>query len=93
MTFDHPGVHEITPHHPAPEARVTPGAALLDYLLRTTGVKNDARLGKLLQLSPPVISKVRSGKLNVSDAFILRVHETLDIPVRQIRAILAAHSQ
>ena len=91
MTFDNQGVHEITPHHPTPEARAIPGAVLLDYLLKTTGVKNDARLGKLLQLSPPVISKVRSGKLNVSDGFILRVHETLDIPVRQIRAILASN--
>ena len=90
MTFDDNGLTDTTAHTPHSAPRVTPGAALLDHLLRVTGVKNDARLGKLLQLSPPVISKVRSGKLNVSDAFILRVHETLEIPVRQIRAILAA---
>lgn len=94
MTFDDNSI-PTTPHDPQPAAdtRVIPGAALLDYLLQTTGVKNDARLGKLLQLSPPFISKVRHGKLNVSDSLILRVHETLGIPVKKIRAILDAHSR
>ncbi len=90
MAFADHGVHDATLHISPSTARAIPGAALLDYLKTATGVKNDARLAKLLHLSPPVISKVRSGKLSVSDAFILRVHETLDIPVRQIRAILAA---
>lgn len=91
MIFDQNGVHEITLRRPASARRVTPGAALLDYLLKTTGAKNDARLGRLLQLSPPVISKVRNGRLNVTDSFILRVHESLGISVRQIRAILESH--
>lgn len=91
MAFDDHGVHDATLHFSPSTARATSGATLLDYLKKFSGVKNDARLAKLLQLSPPVISKIRSGKLSVSDAFILRVHEKLEIPVRQIRAILAEH--
>lgn len=67
-----------------------PGAALLDSLLYRTGIKNDARLAKALRVSAPVVSKIRSGRLGVSDAFILRVHETFELPVREIRAILAS---
>ncbi len=88
MTFDESAVQSLggsAGWHSA----ARPGAMLLDSLLRRTGLKNDARLAKALGVSPPVISKIRSGKLGVSDGFILRVHETFDVPVREIRAILA----
>ena len=63
---------------------------LLASLIGRLNLKNDAALSRALEVSPPVISKIRSGKLRVSDGFILRVHETFDLPVREIRAILAS---
>ncbi len=88
MTFDESSVHMMAGSADW-HAAARPGAALLDSLLRSSGLKNDARLARALRVSPPVISKIRSGKLGVSDSFILRVHETFDLPVREIRAILA----
>lgn len=89
MTFDDASIRVITGGGSG-HAASRPGAALLDSLLVRTRLKNDARLARALGVSPPVISKIRSGKLRVSDGFILRVHETFDLPVREIRAILAS---
>ncbi len=88
MSFDDASLQPIATSAGEP-AGSRPGPRLLDHLLRTQRLKNDARLAKAMAVSPPVISKIRSGKLNVSDAFILRVHETFDMPVREIRTVLA----
>lgn len=60
---------------------------LLDSLIKTKGLRNDAELAQALEMGAPGISKIRNGA-NVSPEFILRVHERFDIPVAVIRALM-----
>lgn len=60
---------------------------LLDFLLDSRQLKNDAALCRLLGIMPPVISKVRHGR-PVSPELILRIHEKLGMPVADIRALI-----
>ena len=53
------------------------------------GIKNDAALSYFLHIAPPVISKMRNGKLPMGDSMILRLHEIGGMDVAHIRAELA----
>lgn len=66
------------------------GAALLDHIIDRQTLKNDAHLSHALDVAPSVISKIRHAKLPVCANFILRVHETFGMPVKDIRTILEA---
>lgn len=61
-------------------------AALLDYLLGSLGLKNDAALSRALNVEPPVISKLRCGKLPLSSTMIISMHEVSDMPIADIKA-------
>ena len=61
---------------------------LLDEVKQRYGIKNDAQLSRTLDVPPPTISKIRSGKINVSADIILRIHECLGMPVADIRSLL-----
>lgn len=68
----------------------TPGASkLFDQLLATHQIKNDAALSRLLDVMPPVLSKARHGKLPVGASLMIKIHETFDMPIRDIKAALA----
>ena len=61
---------------------------LLDEVKQRYSIKNDAQLSRTLDVPPPTISKIRSGKINVSADIILRIHECLGMPVADIRSLL-----
>jgi plasmid maintenance system antidote protein VapI len=61
---------------------------LLDTVKERYSIKNDAQLSRTLDVPPPTISKIRSGRVNVSSDMILRIHECLGMPVADIRALL-----
>jgi plasmid maintenance system antidote protein VapI len=61
---------------------------LLDKVKELYSIKNDAQLSRTLDVPPPTISKIRSGKVSVNANMILRIHETLGMPVADIRALL-----
>ena len=61
---------------------------LLDAVKELYSIKNDAQLSRTLDVPPPTISKIRSGKINVSAEIILRIHECLGMPVADIRSFL-----
>lgn len=67
-----------------------PSFALFDDLIEKYGLKNDARLYELLdkKISKPDISRYRHGKKKVSATHILAIHETLGMPVADIRSYL-----
>lgn len=58
----------------------------LDFLQHSLELKNDAALSKKLRVSPPVISKMRHGRLRVGPTILLRAHELTGFPVSEIRA-------
>lgn len=66
---------------------------ILDFLAerisQDTGAKaNDASVAKYFEMSPPVVSKIRHGKIKVNSDFILAIHEKMGIPVKQIKEML-----
>ena len=67
-----------------------PDFALFDHIMEKHGLKNDARLYELLnkKISRPDISRYRHGKKKMSSAHILAIHETLGMPVADIRSYL-----
>jgi plasmid maintenance system antidote protein VapI len=60
---------------------------LLDTLRKRFDIKSDSALARELGMTPPDISKLRSGMRLLSDRTILRIHERLDLPVKEIREL------
>jgi len=63
-----------------------PGA-LLDHLIKHLALKNDAALARELEVAPPVLSKLRHGRLAVGATILIRMHEVSDISIRELRAL------
>jgi len=61
---------------------------LLDKLLQVTGLKNDAALSKALDVAPPVISKLRHGRLAMGATIVIRAHEVSGLSIKEIKQIL-----
>ncbi len=59
---------------------------ILDMVLAHTELLNDAQLSKVLHVLPPVISKLRHGKLPLSGGFLLRIQDITGISVEDLRA-------
>lgn len=62
---------------------------LLDTVLRRMGLRNDASLARVLDVSAPRLSKVRRGRVAVSADLVLRIHEIGGLPIAELRALLA----
>ena len=58
---------------------------LLDALADRLAAKNDAALSRALEVAPPVLSKIRHGRLPVGATILLRMHEASGIPIRELR--------
>lgn len=61
---------------------------LLDTLKQRRQLKNDAALSRDLEVSPPVVSKIRSGAQPVGNSLLIRAHD-LGMGLDESRAILA----
>lgn len=60
---------------------------LLDHILAKSHLKNDAALARFLELAPPIISKMRHGKLPVSDLTLVRIHEVTDMSIAELKEL------
>ena len=63
---------------------------LLDMLLDKPGMKNDAALARALEVAPPVISKIRHGRLPVGASLLIRMHEVFDVSISELKRIARA---
>lgn len=61
---------------------------LLDYLKTRFEIKNDRQLAKELGFSTPTISKIRTGKYNVSAELIIAIHERFNMTIKEIKSFL-----
>lgn len=61
---------------------------LLDMLIETLQLKNDAALCRVLEVAPPVISKIRHRRLPVGASLMIRMHEATDFSIRDIRYMM-----
>jgi len=57
---------------------------LLDVVMRKIGVRKDAGLSRALGVAPPVISKIRHGRLGVGATLLVNMHLLTDMPVRDL---------
>ena len=60
----------------------------LDLVISHLYLKNDAALARELDVRPPVISKMRHGKLPFGAILVIRTHELTNWPVKDILAQL-----
>lgn len=61
---------------------------LLDAIIERMKLKNDAALARLLSVSPPIISKIRHGRLAVGASTLIRMHEETQISIAELRALM-----
>jgi hypothetical protein len=62
--------------------------ALLDLLINTMTLKNDAGLARVLEVAPPVISKIRHGRLPVGATLLIGAHEESGLPIKEMKRVL-----
>ncbi len=60
---------------------------LLDTLIERLQLKNDAELCRVLEVQPPIISKIRHRKLAVGATILLRMHEKSDMSIRELKEL------
>jgi transcriptional regulator with XRE-family HTH domain len=63
---------------------------LLDAIVDRLRLKNDAALCRVLDVSPPVISKIRHGKLEIGATMLIRIHEASGLSLKDIKKYLPA---
>jgi hypothetical protein len=59
--------------------------SLLDYLRAAYGLRNDRQLSEMLDLAPPIISKIRGKSLPITASILLAIHEETGIGLRALR--------
>jgi plasmid maintenance system antidote protein VapI len=58
----------------------------LDIVIEKRQLKNDASLARLLELPPPILSKLRHGRLNFTAYHVLKFHKATGLAVNDIMA-------
>ncbi len=61
---------------------------LLASLIGKLKLKNDAALSRALEVSPPVISKIRHRRLPVTGSLLIRMHEVTNLSIGELRGLL-----
>lgn len=61
---------------------------LLDMLIERLNLKNDAALSRALDVAPPVISKIRHGRLPIGASMLIRMHEETGLNIRELRDLM-----
>jgi len=71
-------------------AQVERNNALIDVLIKTMSLKNDAALSRVLEVAPPVISKIRHGRLEFGPTLLINAHEESALSIKELKSILNA---
>jgi hypothetical protein len=89
MTRDDPFLDEaiMTEHELIEQTTYDPNH-LLDTLREKMKLKNDAALSRMLEVAPPVISKVRHRRLPVGASLLIRMHEVTGMSIRELRDLM-----
>ena len=66
---------------------------LLDELIAKLELKNDAALARVLEVAPPVISKIRHQTLPIGATILIRMHEVSDFSIRELKEMLSHQPQ
>jgi hypothetical protein len=79
---------QIMAHHALSSQESYNPNHLLDILLGKMQLKNDAALSRLLEVAPPVISKIRHHRLPVGASLLIRMHEVTGMSIRDLRDLM-----
>jgi hypothetical protein len=71
-----------------PEGSVYDPNRVLDAIITKLKLKNDAALSRVLEVAPPVISKIRHNTLPIGATIVLRMHEVSDFSIRELRTLM-----
>ena len=69
------------------EAQYDPNL-VLDAIISKLRLKNDAALSRVLEVAPPVISKIRHNTLPIGATLLLRMHEESEFSIRELRELM-----
>ncbi len=58
---------------------------LIDRLRMAVGARSYSALGRAIDVSPSVLSKLRHRRLGVSSEILLKIHDATGIPIRELR--------
>ena len=61
---------------------------MLNAVIGALHLKNDAALSRLLGVAPPVLSKIRHGRLPVGPSLLIRLHEVTAISIKELRGMM-----
>lgn len=61
---------------------------LFDTLIKRLHLKNDAALSRLLDVAPPVISKIRHHRLPIGASLMISMHEASGLNIKDLRALM-----
>ncbi len=61
---------------------------LLDHVIATMHLKNDAALCRELGIKPPVASKIRKGVYPIGASIIIAIHELTGMSIKDIKAMI-----
>ena len=61
---------------------------LLDALIQKLKLKNDAALSRVLDVNPPVLSKIRHGTLPIGASLIIRMQDVSKFSLKKVRALM-----
>jgi transcriptional regulator with XRE-family HTH domain len=64
---------------------------LIERLREMKQLRSDAQLCRVLQVPPPMISKIRTGRINISAGLMIRIHEVFQLPIAELRRMVAEH--
>jgi plasmid maintenance system antidote protein VapI len=77
----------MTQQHLATEQAYNPNQ-LLDMIHQKMQLKNDAALSRLLEVQPPVISKIRHRRVPVGASLLIRMHEVTGMSISDLRVLM-----
>jgi hypothetical protein len=63
---------------------------LLDAVMENLQLKNDAALCRVLEVAPPVVSKLRHGSLHIGPSMLIRMHEETGLSIREMKSYLTS---
>lgn len=61
---------------------------LMDSLVERMHLANDAALARTLDVTPPVISKMRHGRIPIGASMLIRMHEETGLSVKELRELM-----
>lgn len=61
---------------------------LFNQIIREFGLKSDSALSRALEVSPSVISKIRTGSAPFTDNMLIVVHDATGMSIKELKTIL-----